>query len=128
MVTATAPSREDFAKLLDESFSRGILQEGSVIKGKVVGIEKEFAVIDVGLKTEGRVALREFSGPGRQADLKVGSEVEVYLERVENALGEAVLSRDKGRREERWGKVEETFNSSKEIQGGTLHQGKRRRQ
>ena len=64
MATATAPTREDFAKLLDESFGSGNLQEGSVIKGKVVGIEKEFAVIDVGLKTEGRVALREFSGPG----------------------------------------------------------------
>ena len=65
MATATAPSREDFAKLLDESFGGGNLQEGSVIKGRVVGIEKEFAVIDVGLKTEGRVALREFTGPGR---------------------------------------------------------------
>src|SRR5262249_23146102 len=74
LATAAAHTREDFAKLLDESFGSGNLQEGSVIKGKVVGIEKEFAVIDVGLKTEGRVALREFSGPGRQADLKVGSE------------------------------------------------------
>ena len=95
MATATAtaqnPSREDFSRLLDETFGGGNLQEGSVIKGKVVGIEKEFAVIDVGLKTEGRVALREFTGPGRQADLKVGDDVEVYLERVENALGEAVL-------------------------------------
>src|SRR5262249_17357343 len=106
MATATAPSREDFAKLLDESFGGGNLQEGSGIKGKVVAVEKEFAVIDVGLKTEGRVALREFTGPGRQAALKVGDEVEVYLERVENALGEAVLSRDKARREESWGKLE----------------------
>ena len=102
MATATAPTREDFAKLLDEAFGGGNLQEGSVIKGKVVAVEKEFAVIDVGLKTEGRVALREFTGPGRQAALKVGDEVEVYLERVENALGEAVLSRDKARREESW--------------------------
>src|SRR5207249_85037 len=62
--TATAPSREDFAKLLEESFGSGSLQEGSVIKGTVVGIEKELAVIDVGLKTEGRVALREFQAPG----------------------------------------------------------------
>src|SRR5580658_7282168 len=98
-----SPTREDFAKLIDESFSDGHLQEGSVVKGTVVGIEKDVAVIDVGLKTEGRVALREFAGPGRQADLKVGDTVEVYLERVENALGEAVLSRDKARREESWG-------------------------
>ena len=105
MATAAVPtpavsSREDFAKLLDESFGNGNLQEGSVIKGTIVGIEKDVAVIDVGLKTEGRVPLREFSGPGRQSELKIGDTVEVYLERVENALGEAVLSRDKARREE----------------------------
>src|SRR6201988_2281207 len=98
-----APSREDFAKLIDESFGNGHLQEGSVVKGTVVGIERDVAVIDVGLKTEGRVALREFTGPGRSADIKIGDTVEVYLERIENALGEAVLSRDKARREERWG-------------------------
>src|SRR5471030_758080 len=102
MATAEAPTREDFAKLLDESFGTGNLQEGSVIKGTVVGIEKDLAVIDVGLKTEGRVALKEFATPGREADIKVGDEVEVYLERIENALGEAVLSREKARREESW--------------------------
>ena len=75
MATAAAPSREDFAKMLDESFHTGNLQEGAVIKGKVVGIEKDMAVIDVGLKTEGRVALREFAGPGRQNEIKIGDEV-----------------------------------------------------
>ncbi len=122
--TAQAPSREDFAKMLDESFGTGNLQEGSVIKGKVVGIEKDLAVIDVGLKTEGRVALREFAGPGRQASLKVGDEVEVYLERVENALGEAVLSRDKARREESWGKLEKAFNSQEKVSGVIFNQVK----
>ena len=82
MATATAtaqnPSREDFAAMLEESFAHGgTPSEGSVVKGKVVGIEKDMAVIDVGAKTEGRVAMREFAGPGRQADLKVGDEVEV---------------------------------------------------
>ncbi len=126
MATATAqtPSREDFAKMLDEAFGTGNLQEGSVIKGTVVGIEKDLAVIDVGLKTEGRVALREFAGPGRQADLKVGDEVEVYLERVENALGEAVLSRDKARREESWGKLEKAFNANEKVQGVIFNQVK----
>jgi small subunit ribosomal protein S1 len=100
------PTRDDFAAMLDESFAGGNLQESSVIKGKVVAIEKDMAVIDVGLKTEGRVALREFSGPGRDSDLKVGDTVEVFLDRIENALGEAVLSRDKARREESWGKLE----------------------
>src|ERR1043165_752474 len=91
------PTRDDFAAMLDESFAGGNLQESSVIKGKVVAIEKDMAVIDVGLKTEGRVALREFNGPGRENDLKVGDEVEVFLDRIENALGEAVLSRDTAR-------------------------------
>jgi small subunit ribosomal protein S1 len=95
--TAAAPTREDFAKLLEESFTQGGLMEGTVVKGTVVGLEKDVAVIDVGAKTEGRVAIREFTGPGRQGELKVGDTVEVYLERVENALGEAVLSRDKVR-------------------------------
>ena len=76
--------------------------KASVVKGTVVAIEKDLAVIDVGLKTEGRVPLKEFAAPGREADLKVGDEVEVYLERIENALGEAVLSREKARREESW--------------------------
>jgi small subunit ribosomal protein S1 len=123
-VSAAAPSREDFAKMLDESFSSGNLQEGSVIKGKVVGIEKDLAVIDVGLKTEGRVALREFAAPGRQPDINVGDEVEVYLERVENALGEAVLSRDKARREESWGKLEKAFKSSEKVSGVIFNQVK----
>jgi small subunit ribosomal protein S1 len=121
---APAPSREDFAKLIDESFSDGHLQEGSVVKGTVVGIEREVAVIDVGLKTEGRVALREFAGPGRSAEIKIGDTVEVYLERVENALGEAVLSRDKARREESWGKLEKAFQNNEKVQGVIFNQVK----
>jgi small subunit ribosomal protein S1 len=127
MATATssaAPSREDFAKMLEDSFTQGSPQEGSVVKGTVVGIEKDLAVIDVGAKTEGRVALREFAGPGRQADIKVGDTVEVYLERVENALGEAVLSRDKARREESWGKLEKAFNNNEKVQGIIFNQVK----
>jgi small subunit ribosomal protein S1 len=119
-----APSREDFASLLEESFSDGHLQEGSVVKGTVVGIEKELAVIDVGLKTEGRVALREFAGPGRANEIKIGDTVEVYLERIENALGEAVLSRDKARREESWGKLEKAFQNNEKVQGVIFNQVK----
>jgi small subunit ribosomal protein S1 len=121
---AAAPSREDFASLLEESFSDGHLQEGSVVKGTVVGIEKELAVIDVGLKTEGRVALREFAGPGRNNEIKIGDTVEVYLERIENALGEAVLSRDKARREESWGKLEKAFQNNEKVQGVIFNQVK----
>jgi small subunit ribosomal protein S1 len=110
------PSREDFASLLAESLAKEDLFEGSVVKGKIVGIEKDLAVIDVGLKTEGRVALREFAIGGK-ADLKVGDEVEVYLERVENALGEAVLSRDKARREESWTRLEKQFEKGEKVSG-----------
>src|SRR6201993_3531531 len=118
------PSRDDFAAMLDESFAGGNLQESSVIKGTVVAIEKDMAVIDVGLKTEGRVALREFSGPGRESELKVGDTVEVYLERVENALGEAVLSRDKARREESWGRLEKAFQGNEKVEGVIFNQVK----
>ena len=121
---SAAPSREDFAHLLDESFGHGHLQEGTVVKGTVVGIEKDLAVIDVGLKTEGRVALREFAGPGRNAEIKVGDTVEVYLERIENALGEAVLSRDKARREESWGKLEKAFQNNEKVSGIIFNQVK----
>ncbi len=123
-VSTAAPSREDFASMIEESFGHGHLQEGSVVKGTVVGIEKDVAVIDVGLKTEGRVALREFAGPGRAAEIKVGDTVEVYLERIENALGEAVLSRDKARREESWGKLEKAFQNNEKVQGIIFNQVK----
>ncbi|MDO9126573.1 MAG: S1 RNA-binding domain-containing protein, partial [Parvibaculum sp.] len=98
--SALNPSREDFAALLEQSFMDSNMQEGSVIKGTVVGIENDLAIIDVGLKTEGRIALKEFATPGRPAALNVGDTVEVYLERIENAMGEAVLSREKAKREE----------------------------
>jgi small subunit ribosomal protein S1 len=128
MATATSaaatPSREDFAAMLDESFGTGNQQEGSVVKGIIVAIEKDMAIIDVGLKMEGRVALREFAGPGRPNELKVGDEVEVYLERIENALGEAVLSRDKARREESWGKLEKAFTANEKVTGVIFNQVK----
>ena len=94
------PTRDDFAALLNETLSKEDAFEGSVVKGTITAIEKDLAVIDVGLKMEGRVPLREFGLPGKPAELKVGDTVEVYLERIENALGEAVLSREKARREE----------------------------
>jgi small subunit ribosomal protein S1 len=111
------PTRDEFAALLAESLGREDVFEGSVVKGKVVGIEKDLAVIDVGLKMEGRVALKEFAAPGKPAELKVGDEVEVYLERIENALGEAVLSRDKARREESWTRLEKMYEKGEKVTG-----------
>src|SRR3984957_16224220 len=119
-----ASGREDFAALLEESFQRSNAIEGGVVKGIVVAIEKDVAVIDVGLKTEGRVALKEFQGPGREGTLSVGDEVEVYLERIENALGEAVISRDKARREESWVRLEKAFESQEKVEGVIFNQVK----
>jgi small subunit ribosomal protein S1 len=123
-VSTYTPSREDFASLLDESYGDNEAFEGSVIKGIVVAIEKDVAVIDIGLKTEGRVALKEFQGPGREGPVKVGDEVEVYLERIENALGEAVISRDKARREESWVKLEKAFERQEKVEGVIFNQVK----
>jgi len=111
------PTREDFAALLEETLGDSALAEGSVIKGKVIAIEKDLAVVDVGLKTEGRVPLREFTLPGQDPTITVGDDVEVYLERVENALGEAVLSREKARREESWVRLEEKFKKGERCEG-----------
>ncbi|MBU6443979.1 MAG: 30S ribosomal protein S1 [Alphaproteobacteria bacterium] len=113
----SAPSMSDFEAMLEASFEGRSPQEGSVIRGTIVAIENDFAVVDVGLKTEGRVALKEFAMPGQAPNIKVGDEVEVYLERVENALGEAVLSRDKARREESWIRLEKAFNGEERVTG-----------
>ena len=111
------PSREDFAAMLDESFTSDNLHEGAVVKGKIVGIEKDLAIIDVGLKMEGRIPVKEFSVPGKDGTVAVGDEVEVYLERFENSLGEAVLSREKAKREESWIRLEEKFNAGEKVEG-----------
>ena len=114
------PSRDDFAAMLEDSFVTNQIDEGNVVKGTIVGFEKDLAVIDVGLKVEGRVPLKEFGAQGiigAEDALKPGDEVEVYLERIENALGEAVLSRDKARREESWVKLEVQFENGEKVSG-----------
>jgi small subunit ribosomal protein S1 len=115
---------EDFASLLEESFATHDLAEGTVVKGIVTGFEKDLAVIDVGLKVEGRVPLKEFGARVKDGTMKIGDEVEVYLDRVENALGEAVLSRDKARREESWIKLEKQFEAGEKVEGVIFNQVK----
>jgi len=112
-----SPSRDDFAAMLEASFDKQSPQEGNVIKGTIVAIENDYAVVDVGLKTEGRVPLKEFGMPGQPPNVKIGDTVEVYLERIENAMGEAVLSRDKARREESWIRLERGFNEQTQVMG-----------
>ncbi|HEX6959884.1 MAG TPA: 30S ribosomal protein S1 [Ferrovibrio sp.] len=115
--TGPSADTENFAALLEESFTTANTMEGTVVKGVVVGIENDFALIDVGLKCEGRVPLKEFAGHGRAAEIKVGDVVEVFLDRIENAQGEAVISRDKARREEAWEKLEQSFNANQRVEG-----------
>jgi len=117
MATSANPTRDDFAALLDQTLGGAESFEGRVVIGTVTGIENDLAIIDVGLKSEGRVPLREFAAPGQPADLKVGDEVEVYVDRVENANGEAMLSRDRARREAAWDKLELEFSQGNRVEG-----------
>ncbi len=111
------PSMDDFAAMLEESFSADSPLEGTVVRGRVTAVENDLAIVDVGLKTEGRVPLREFSMPGQPNAISVGDEVEVFLDRIENAMGEAVLSRDKARREESWITLEKNFEADERVEG-----------
>ncbi len=119
MSETSTPTTDDFAQMLEASMAGRDMMEGSVVKGTVTSIENDAVVIDVGLKTEGRIQLREFTGPGSTAPA-VGDEVEVYLERIENALGEAVLSRDKARREEAWDRLEKQFEAKEPVNGAIV--------
>ena len=108
---------EEFEALLNESFEMDTPDEGSVVKGKVIAIEAGQAIIDVGYKMEGRVELKEFANPGEAPEIAVGDEVEVFLDRVENARGEAVISRDKARREAAWDKLEKAYADENRVEG-----------
>jgi len=108
---------EEFEALLNESFEIDTPDEGSVVKGKVIAIEAGQAIIDVGYKMEGRVDIKEFANPGEAPEIAVGDEVEVFLDRVENARGEASISRDKARREEAWDKLEKAFEKEERVDG-----------
>ena len=110
-------SMEDFEALLEESFEIDTPQEGTVVKGRVIAIEAGQAIIDVGYKMEGRVDLKEFTGPGEDSEIGVGDEVEVYLRQVENARGEAVISREMARREAAWDRLEKAYADENRVEG-----------
>ncbi|MBL6774429.1 MAG: 30S ribosomal protein S1 [Candidatus Puniceispirillum sp.] len=115
--SAADAATENFADLLAESFGEGTNVEGSVVRGFVIGIEGDAVIIDVGLKSEGRVPLRELAAPGQKADISIGDEIEVYVERMEDRNGQALLSRDKARREEAWGVLETSFEKQERVTG-----------
>ena len=115
--TGASSAKESFAALLEESLGSGDGLEGTVVKGRVVSIEGDFALIDVGLKSEGRVQLKEFAAPGQKSEIQPGDTVEVYLERMEDKNGEAMLSREKARREESWVLLEKSFEDNQKVTG-----------
>ena len=108
---------EDFATLLDETLGRDAGFDGSVVTGKVIRLTDEFAIVDVGLKSEGRVALKEFGLPGQDHEVKPGDVIELYVERYEDRDGSIVLSREKARREEAWTNLEKAFEGQQRVQG-----------
>src|SRR5713101_3477933 len=115
---ANDTSSSEFAALLDESLGGSTSFEGSVVKGTVVRISNDFVTVDVGLKSEGRVALREFANGGTGApEIKEGDVVDIFVDRMENKEGEAVLSRDKARREEAWTVLEKAFTDQERVMG-----------
>jgi small subunit ribosomal protein S1 len=115
------PSRDDFAALLEETLGGRDFAEGTVVQGKVVAIEKDFAIIDVGLKTEGRIPVKEWDATeDGKPGVKVGDRVEVFLERLENALGEAVISREKAKREEAWTRLEGVYAKNEPVIGSIV--------
>ena len=111
------PSLDDFAAMLDETLSTGTRLEGSVVRGTVVGLDDDIVIVDVGLKSEGRVPLKEFGSPGQPPEVRVGDNVEVFVERFENKGGEVVLSREKAKREESWNRLERAFTDTSKVEG-----------
>jgi len=114
------PSTSDFASMLEASLETNSMDEGSVVTGRVTAIEKDMVIVDVGLKTEGRIPMREFYVPGSDEQVKVGDDVDIYLERIENALGDAVFSREKARREESWIKIAKVFEKEEPVPGSIV--------
>ncbi len=108
---------ENFEALLEETFANEQSIEGSVLKGTIISTDGDFALVDVGLKSEGRISLKEFSRAGEESELRPGDHVEVYVERYEDRDGMIVLSRDKARREEAWNELEKAFNDSQRVDG-----------
>ncbi|MCX5620084.1 MULTISPECIES: 30S ribosomal protein S1 [Bombella] len=109
--------KEDFAALLEETLGSDSAFDGTVVRGRVIRLTDDHVIVDVGLKSEGRVALREFGPPGATPDIKPGDEFELFIERYEDRDGSIVLSREKARREEAWTALEGAFAHNQRVNG-----------
>ena len=108
---------ENFSELLEKSLTDFRFKEGQIVKGTVLFIKKDTVVVDVGLKSEGRIPLKEFHSPGEEHDVKIGDKLDVYVEKLENKEGEALLSREKARKEESWLNLEKSLNKKQQVTG-----------
>nr|HIL74415.1 30S ribosomal protein S1 [Rhodospirillales bacterium] len=108
---------ENFADLLEESFKEEDRLQGRVINGTILTIENDIVIIDVGLKSEGAISIKEFSEPGDETSIKVGDKIDVFVERYEGRDGTVMLSREKARREESWTVLEKAFESEERVNG-----------
>ena len=108
-------SNENFAQLLEESFSKETKKVGGLVKGQVVAIEKDSVLVDIGFKSEGRVPIKEFTPPDKKPEL--GDEVEVFFEHAENKFGDAVLSRERAKRETAWEVMEKALKNKEQVKG-----------
>ena len=108
---------ENFSELLEASLVDFKYKEGQIIKGRVLSIINDTVVVDVGLKAEGRIPIKEFHSPGEEHGVKVGDSYDVYLEKLENKEGEALLSRERARKEESWSNLEKIQNQKEQVMG-----------
>ena len=111
------PLHKEFQALLDADFKDRKVKEGEIIKAKITEITAKFIVVDAKLKMESMIPIDEFKNDDELSKLKVGSTIEVFLERVENFKGEVVISRDKARKMKAWKKMEKVFESKEELTG-----------
>ena len=115
--TANKISNTEYDTLISNSLNKSTAKEKSIATGKVISIENEIVTIDVGLKSEGRIPLSEFSRPGQKTDIEVGDETEVFIENVDSANGETMLSREKAVKQKAWHNLQLSFNENKVVTG-----------
>ncbi len=110
-------SNSEYENLISNSFKNINIKEKSIVTGKIISIDNDVVTIDVGLKSEGRVPVSEFTRPGQKAELNIGDETEVFIENVDSANGETRISREKAVKQQAWHNLQESFNNNKVVSG-----------
>ena len=110
-------TNSQYDELISDSFKNSSVKEKSIAVGKIISIENDIVTVDVGLKSEGRIPLNEFSRPGKKSEIEVGDETEVFIENVDNANGETLLSREKAVKQKAWQNLQLCFSENKVVTG-----------